>query len=127
MSFRRSVASGALVAAVAICAALPEPRPAFIARIPFGYHDGRTIESDLGAAGFTDIAIERVERASPPGSAIGLARGMCLGSPLANELAAHTPVARERAVAAAIEAACEAEEAGGGTLAMAALVVTARG
>jgi SAM-dependent methyltransferase len=111
----------------AVCAVLPEPKPAFIARIPFGYHDGRTIEGDLFAAGFTEVAIERVECASPPGSAIGLARGMCLGSPLANELAAHPPEARERAVAAAIAAACEVEEGAGGMLAMAALIVTACG
>jgi SAM-dependent methyltransferase len=107
--------------------ALPEPKPGFIARTPFGYNDARMIEDDLAAGGFTEIMIERVEFASPPGSAIGLARGMCLGSPLANELAAHPAEERDRAVAAAIEAACEAEEAGGGTLAMTALVVTARG
>jgi SAM-dependent methyltransferase len=110
----------------AVCAALPEPQPGFIARTPFGYHDVAAIEADLMRAGFAEVAIERVERASPPGSALGLARGMCLGSPLANELAAHPPAARERAVAAAIEAACAAEAAGGGTLAMAALVVAAR-
>jgi hypothetical protein len=106
-------------------AAVPEPKPEFIARTPFGYHDGRAIEGHLLAAGFGETAIERVERTSPPGSAARLARGMCCGSPLANELAAHPPEVRARALAAAIEAAGQAEAAAGG-LAMAALVVTAR-
>jgi SAM-dependent methyltransferase len=105
--------------------ALPEPKPDFIARIPFGYHDAGVIEQDLTSAGFTSVAIERVERASPPASAARLARGMCLGSPLANELAAHTSESQEQALAAAV-AAVEQEEAKG-PLRMAALVVTASG
>lgn len=109
----------------AVRAALPEPKPAFIARTPFGYHDVRRIETDVRAGGFGEVSVERVERASPPGSADALARGMCQGSPLANELAAHPPEAQARAIAAATEAARAAEQ--GGALAMAALVVTARG
>jgi len=110
----------------AVCAAVEgEPRPEFIARTPFGYHDAEQIEEELMAAGFSEVAIERVERTSPPGSAASLARGMCCGSPLANELAAHPESLREAALAAAIEAAEKAEAEAGG-LAMAALVVTAR-
>jgi SAM-dependent methyltransferase len=111
----------------AVREALPEPRPEFIARTPFGYHDGRTIEGHLLAAGFAEVAIERVELVSPPGSAARLARGMCLGSPLSMELAAHPADMRDRALAAAIAAAEAAEDAAGGALPMAALVVTARG
>jgi ubiquinone/menaquinone biosynthesis C-methylase UbiE len=110
----------------AVCGAVPEPKPEFIARTPFGYNDREAIEHDLRAAGFTEIAIERVTFASPPGCGARLARGMCLGSPLANELAAHPPEVRDRALTAAIEAAERAETEGGGRLAMAALVVTAR-
>jgi len=109
----------------AVQAAVPEPKPGFIARVPFGYHDPVAIEADLAAAGFGEVAIERVERVSPPGSAARLARGMCQGSPLANELAEHSPEVRERALQAAIAAAERAEDEAGG-LAMAALVVTAR-
>ncbi|HYD24358.1 MAG TPA: class I SAM-dependent methyltransferase [Croceibacterium sp.] len=109
----------------AVRAVLPEPKPEFIARTPFGYHDAATIEADLRAGGFAQVAIERVGFVSPPGSAAALARGMCLGSPLANELAAHPPAARERALAAAREAAERAEAEHGG-LAMAALVIAAR-
>ena len=108
----------------AVRAAVPEPRPEFIARTPFGYHDAATIEAELRAAGFAEVAVERVAKTSPPGSAAALARGMCLGSPLANELAAHPPEVRDRALAAAIAAAERAEPAGG--FAMSALVVAAR-
>jgi ubiquinone/menaquinone biosynthesis C-methylase UbiE len=110
----------------AVRAALPGVELGFIARTPFGYHDPAVIEAELHEAGFTEVAIERVERTSPPGSAERLARGMCEGSPLAHELAGQGAEARERAFAAAREAAVAAEESGGG-LAMAALVVTARG
>ena len=105
--------------------AVPEPKPEFLARTPFGYHDAGRIEADLRAAGFAEVAIDTVARTSPPGSAERLARGMCLGSPLANELAAHPPELRERAMVAATEAARAAEPDAG--FAMSALVVTARG
>jgi hypothetical protein len=103
---------------------VPEPRPAFIARTPFGYNDPAAIEAELRAAGFEQVTIERVGKTSPPGSAAALARGMCLGSPLALELAAHPPEVRDRALAEAIGAARRAEPAAG--FAMSALVVTAR-
>jgi SAM-dependent methyltransferase len=109
----------------AVRGALPEPKPEFIARAPFGYHDADLIEAQLLAAGFGRVTIERVDRASPPHSAEALARGMCLGSPLANELAAHAPNARERALAAAIAAAREVEAKG--LLQMRALVITVTG
>ena len=102
---------------------LPEPKPDFLARTPFGYHDPSVIERDLASAGFAKVSIERVERTSPAASAARLARGMCLGSPLANELATHTAEAQERALAAAV-AAAEQEEAKG-PLAMTAFVITA--
>ena len=103
--------------------AVPEPKPNFIARMPFGYNDPAAIEQELRSAGFSRITIERVERTSPAGSAASLARGMCLGSPLANELAAHPVHIQEQALAAAI-AAAECEEVDG-PLSMAALVITA--
>jgi ubiquinone/menaquinone biosynthesis C-methylase UbiE len=109
----------------AVRAALPEAELGFIARTPFGYNDPGRIEDELRAAGFAEVAVERVERVSPPGSAASLARGMCLGSPLANELAAFPPERRDEALAAATEAAERAEADGG--LRMSALVVTARG
>ena len=109
----------------AVRASLPEAELGFIARTPFGYTDAAAIEADLRAAGFAEVAIERVERVSPPGSAASLARGMCLGSPLANALAALPQARRDAALAAATDAAERAEAQSGG-LAMSALVVTAR-
>lgn len=102
---------------------VPEPKPDFIARTPFGYCDTEVIERELHAAGFGNVLIEQIERFSPPNSAALLARGMCLGSPLANELAIQSPEVRERALSAAIAASEQAE--GDGRLAMSALVVTA--
>jgi len=115
--------SGSAAIHHAVRAALPEPRPEFIARTPFGYNDPATIEAELRAAGFAAVAIERVERVSQPGCAARLARGMVLGSPLANELAAHPGSLRDGALAAAVAAAERAEADGG--LTMSALVVTA--
>ena len=109
----------------AVRAALPEPKPEFLARTPFSYHDRAIIEADLRAAGFATVRFERVECASPPGDAARLARGLCLGSPLAGELAQHPPEARDRALAAATEAI--AALAAQGPLEMSALVVTASG
>jgi SAM-dependent methyltransferase len=107
----------------AVRGAVPEPKPEFLARTPFGYHDPGAIEADLRAGGFTEVTVERVARTSPPGSAAALARGMCLGSPLANELWVHPAEARDRALAEARAAAERAEPDGG--FAMSALVVTA--
>lgn len=104
--------------------AVPEPKPAFLARTPFGYHDDARIESELRGAGFAEVRIERIARLSPPGSAAALARGMCEGSPLAAELALHGPELTAAALAAASEKAAEIEPAEG--FAMSALVVTAR-
>lgn len=108
----------------AVQGAVPEPKPEFLTRTPFGYHDAAAIEAELREAGFAEVEIERVAQTSPPGSAAALARGMCLGSPLSAELSAHDPEARERALEQAITAAEQAEPAGG--FAMSALVVTAR-
>jgi len=117
--------TGSLAIHDAVRAAVPEPKPEFIARTPFGYHDRATIEAHLRQAGFATVKIEQVERESPPGDAARLARGMCLGSPLAGELAQHAPGCRERALAAATGAVTEL--AATGPLAMSALVVTASG
>ena len=93
--------------------AVPEPKPQFLSRTPFGYHDAAVIEQHLRDARFSEIRIERVERSSPPGSAAQVARGMCLGSPLANELSVHPAPIRDAALIAATEAAERAEAIGG--------------
>jgi SAM-dependent methyltransferase len=105
--------------------ACPEPKPNFLARTPFGYHDCAAIGADLRAAGFADVRIERVECASPAGDPARLARGLCLGSPLAADLALHDEATREAAQSAAAEAVREL--AAQGPLAMSALVIAASG
>jgi ubiquinone/menaquinone biosynthesis C-methylase UbiE len=108
----------------AVESALPDPKPGFLARIPFGYHDSAQIEQDLRAAGFGEVQVERVAKTSAPGTAAALARGMCQGSPLMAEIAVHPLQLREAALAAATAAAEAAEPAAG--FPMSALVVIAR-
>lgn len=115
---------GSLAVHRALQDSVPEPKPGFLARVPYGHHDAVQIGQDLREAGFAEIAIDRVALTSPPGSAEKLARGLCLGSPAAGELAVHAPDLREAALAAATAAAMAAEPATG--FAMSALVVTAR-
>lgn len=117
--------SGSYAVHHALRAALPDPKPDFIVRTPFGYYDRAVIEADLKAAGFGQIAIDVVQRESPPGSAVQLARGLCLGSPLAGELSKHSEDLQRQALKAAIDAVEKAEAIK--PLAMSALVVTAGG
>lgn len=102
---------------------LPEPKPGFLARTPFGHHDRDRIKKELRAAGFSDCEIETVRLHSPPGSGARLLRGLTEGSPLKGELAQHPPAAREAALARA-KAELDALEAAG-PLPMAALRVLA--
>jgi ubiquinone/menaquinone biosynthesis C-methylase UbiE len=107
----------------ALAHTLPEPKPGFLARTPFGHHDRRVIEEELAAAGFRDSTIEAVRLFSPPGSAARLLRGLTEGSPLKGEIAQHEATVREVALARAM-AELEALEVAG-PLAMTALRVTA--
>ncbi|MCT2557737.1 class I SAM-dependent methyltransferase [Tsuneonella sp. YG55] len=106
-----------------LCAMLPEPRPGFIARTPFGYHDPVAIRAEIAAAGFAECAVTTVAMESPPGSAARLLKGMTEGSPLHAELVAHDPGNREAAIAAAAKR-LEALEARG-PLGMTALRIVA--
>jgi ubiquinone/menaquinone biosynthesis C-methylase UbiE len=82
----------------------PNDPPRFMARTPHGYHDVRQIESDLRAAGFSDIAIDTLERRSDAPSAREPAVAYCQGSPLRNEIVARDPNGLELATARAAEA-----------------------
>lgn len=108
----------------AVREAVPEPKPDFMARTPFGYCDADTIIKDLRTASFEKISVERVGLRSPPASALRLAKGMCMGSPLANELACHPQKLQDAALAAAGKAAAAKEPTEG--FEMSALVVTAQ-
>lgn len=78
-----------LAVARAIASAFPDDPPSFLERTPFGYHDMDRVEADLRAAGFTDIAKEKVARRSRLPSAREAATGLCLGSPLRGEIEAR--------------------------------------
>jgi SAM-dependent methyltransferase len=105
----------------------PDNPPSFYARVPFGYHDTARITADLDAAGFTDIAIDTLEYRHGPLTALEAAEGMCRGTPLSAEIAAHGEEALDRAVAAGargLQSQCGAD--GRIDAMMSAHVVTAR-
>lgn len=70
---------------------LPYDPPTFLTRVPFGYHDEGHIRSALAEAGFGEIVVERVALATPVGSALDAATGLCRGSPLCGEIEARYP------------------------------------
>jgi SAM-dependent methyltransferase len=67
-------------------AALPEDPPPFVAAVPHGYADLDRVRSDLAAAGFTDVTVDRVVRTGVAASAEALARGFCTGTPLRQQI-----------------------------------------
>jgi ubiquinone/menaquinone biosynthesis C-methylase UbiE len=94
----RNPASAAAAAAVA--ALFADDPPSFLDRVPFGYHDTARIETDLRAAGFTDIAAETVAMASRV-DAGDAAVGLCQGTPLRAEIEARGSLDEATAAAAA--------------------------
>lgn len=117
---------GSLVVARAVASAFPDDPPSFLERIPFGYHDMARIEADLSAAGFTEIVGERVEKRSRLSSARDAATGLCLGSPLRNEIEARDPSRLDEMVDLAAAALAPFEGDGGLDAPMSANVFTAR-
>jgi SAM-dependent methyltransferase len=70
----------------------PKDPPRFMARIPHGYHDRRTIERDLASGGFTGSpAIDTVAARSRATSPRAPAIAYCQGTPLRNEIEARDP------------------------------------
>lgn len=59
----------------------PDDPPKFL-ETPFGFHDPQAIEAMAREAGFTDVAVERVEFLGRSPSARHVATGMTRGSPL---------------------------------------------
>lgn len=88
----------AIVATSALASVFPDDAPRFLARTPHGYHDRARIEEDLRAGGFTspaqiDTLAER-SRADSPGI---VAKALCQGTPLRNEIEARDPSRLEEA------------------------------
>jgi SAM-dependent methyltransferase len=82
----------------------PVRPPSFIARVPFGYHDGDIIRADLEAAGFRGCAIEPTATEWCASSIRDSAVAFCQGSPLRSEIEAVDPAGPARATAAAAAA-----------------------
>lgn len=74
-------------ATVASCFA--DDPPDFLARVPHGYHDTRRVANDLVSAGFSDVAVETIERRSLAESPSHPAIGYCQGTPLRSEIEAR--------------------------------------
>ena len=82
----------------------PEDPPMFLARTPHGYHDVRTIRSDLRAAGFSEVLIETIEETSTAPSPRHPAVAYCQGTPLRNEIEARDANLLDHVTARATEA-----------------------
>jgi SAM-dependent methyltransferase len=67
----------------------PDDPPRFLARTPHGYHDRALIRSDLGQAGFCDVAIETRAEQSRASSPRLPAVAYCQGKPLRSEIEAR--------------------------------------
>ncbi len=78
--------------------------PAFLPRVPFGYHDLELVTADLIAAGFDDLEFETIAHRSRAPSALDAATGMCQGSPLRSEIEARDHAALDRVTEAAARA-----------------------
>ena len=109
----------------AVAALFPEDSSAFYERIPFRYHDRDTIRSDLVAAGFGDVEIERVELSSRAASARDVALGLVQGTPMRSEIEQRGEGMLQRATDAATEALRQYESENGFEAPMSALIVTA--
>jgi len=89
--------------------------PRFLDRVPHGYHSVSQIESDLRAAGFTQIRIRTVAGESWAAGPKIPAIAYCQGTPLRNEIEARGAKRLEKVTARA--AAAIAERFGSGSVA----------
>lgn len=81
----------AQVTSAAVAASFPDDPPDFLARVPHGYHDTRQITEELATAGFSDVAVETIERPSLADFPSHPAIGFCQGTPLRGEIEARDP------------------------------------
>jgi len=113
------------VAGTAVAGMFPDDPAAFYERIPFRYHDQAVIESDLRAAGFTQIDVETVELRSRAASARDAAIGLTQGTPMRSEIEQRGAAMLERATDAAMQALRQFEGPDGFDAPMSAHIVTA--
>ncbi|MBV8186967.1 MAG: methyltransferase domain-containing protein [Alphaproteobacteria bacterium] len=87
----------------------PQQKSWFLERTPCGYHDPDRIESNLRAAGFSDLRIETVKLPGLLRNPLDAATGLCQGSPMRAEIEALEPAgldAATRDAAAAVARRC---------------------
>lgn len=109
----------------AVAAAFPDDPPNFFARTPHGYHDVEVIAADLKAAGYTRIAIDKVQQRSRAPSAREAATGFCQGTPLRSEIEARDAGRLVAVTEAAAQAAAARFGSGSIDVPMQAIVVSA--
>lgn len=66
--------------------AFPDDPPSFLPRVPYGHGQPDTLETQLHAAGFSEIAWELVEKPSGAITTRDAATGFCQGTPLYHEI-----------------------------------------
>ena len=109
----------------ALAGMFPNDPPRFLARTPHGYHDTALIRSELGAAGFSEVAVETVAEQSRAPSPRIPAVAYCQGTLLRNEIEARAPGKLEEATACAEAAIAERRGRGAVTAKIQAHVIVA--
>lgn len=84
----------------AVKAVFPDDPPGFLERTPFGYHDVDAIVADLAAGGFVDPVVERLVWPSRAATAADVARALCAGTPLRDEIQSRGADALHHAIPA---------------------------
>jgi ubiquinone/menaquinone biosynthesis C-methylase UbiE len=79
----------AQVVTEALAALFPQDPPQFMDRVPHGYHDLRTIQTELRTAGFSSSSAETLDARSRAPSPRDVAIAYCQGTPLRNEIEAR--------------------------------------
>ena len=73
--------------AEAVAEIFPDDPPGFLTRTPYGYFDVDVIVADLAAGGFTAAPrIERLEHPARAATPLDVARAICAGTPLRDEI-----------------------------------------
>jgi ubiquinone/menaquinone biosynthesis C-methylase UbiE len=109
----------------ALAELFPATPPRFLARTPHGYHDRARIESDLAAAGFSDVRVDVLAARSRAASPSLPAIAYCQGTPLRGEIEALGPGALAAATDAATAALAKRFGSGAIDGKIQALVITA--
>jgi SAM-dependent methyltransferase len=82
----------------------PDDPPRFFERVPFGYFDPDRVRGEVQQAGFENVDIAIIDKASRAPSAREPATGLCQGTPLRAEIEARAPGRLEEITARATEA-----------------------